>query len=96
MLPFRVILIGPIRAGKSTLSKSLAERLNLPRRSMDEISLSYYKEIGYDTELAKRLYENEGFLRHTAIGSHLKKKEMKVNNRREHRKFEGVRWLWSQ
>lgn len=57
---FKVILIGPIRAGKSTVGKLLAEKLGLPQRSMDKISGSLYDEIGYDRELAKRL-EKQGF-----------------------------------
>jgi shikimate kinase len=49
---FKVILIGPIRAGKSTLGKLLAERLNLPQRSLDIIFDSYLDGIGYDREHA--------------------------------------------
>ncbi len=54
---FKVILIGPIRAGKSAVGKLLAEKLGLPQCSMDKISGSLYDEIGYDRELAKRLEE---------------------------------------
>lgn len=57
---FKVILIGPIRTGKSTVGKLLAERLNLPQRSMDKISGAFYDEIGYDRELARRL-QTQGF-----------------------------------
>ena len=45
---FKVILIGPIRAGKSTVGKLLAEELNLPQRSLDVILDSYLDRIGYD------------------------------------------------
>ncbi len=57
---FKVILIGPIRAGKSAVGKLLAEKLGLPQRSMDKISGSLYDEIKYDRELAKRL-EKQSF-----------------------------------
>jgi shikimate kinase len=57
---FKVILIGPIRAGKSTIGRLLAERLNLPLRSMDNICGSFFDEIGYDRAHALRLKE-QGF-----------------------------------
>ncbi len=59
---YKVILIGPIRAGKSTVSKLLAERLDIPCRHMDGIRTGYYKEIGYDEGLAKQIHERDGFL----------------------------------
>src|SRR5215831_6408964 len=43
-----IILLGPIRAGKSTLGRLLAEALNVPQISMDELCWDYYKEIGFD------------------------------------------------
>jgi hypothetical protein len=52
---FKVILIGPIRAGKSTVGRLLAERLNLPLRSLDIIFDSYLDELGYDREHAAGL-----------------------------------------
>lgn len=52
---FKVILIGPIRAGKSTIGKLLAEWLNLPQRSLDIVFDSYLDEIGYDREHAAGL-----------------------------------------
>ncbi|MGA9997379.1 MAG: hypothetical protein WBP93_18315 [Pyrinomonadaceae bacterium] len=57
---FKVILIGPIRAGKSTIGRLLAGRLNLPQRSLDIIFDSYLDQIGYDREHAARL-KTEGF-----------------------------------
>jgi hypothetical protein len=57
---FKVILIGPIRAGKSTVGRRLAERLNLPLRSLDIIFDSYLDEIGYDREHAAGL-KTQGF-----------------------------------
>jgi shikimate kinase len=52
---FKVILIGPIRAGKSTVGKLLAERLNLPQRSLDIVFDSYLDRIGYDRKYAAGL-----------------------------------------
>ena len=43
-----VILIGPISAGKSTIARLLAEKLDLPHRALDDDRWNYYKEIGYD------------------------------------------------
>ena len=57
-----IILIGPIRAGKSTQGELLAEALQLPRWAMDEVRFGYYREIGYDEELAKEIEAKDGFL----------------------------------
>ena len=59
---FKVILIGPISAGKSTLSKLIAEKLGIPCRHMDQARIRYYKEIGYDDDLAGQIRGKEGFL----------------------------------
>ena len=56
-----IILIGPIRAGKSTLGKLLAEKLGLPQCSMDDLRWGYYKEIGYDETVQKQVEKQEGF-----------------------------------
>jgi shikimate kinase len=56
-----IILIGPIGAGKSTIGSLLAARIGLPQCSMDDRRWDYYKEIGYDEELAKHKRETEGF-----------------------------------
>ncbi len=56
-----VILIGPIGAGKSTIGALLASRLGLFQHSMDDRRWDYYKEIGYDEEVAKHKRETEGF-----------------------------------
>lgn len=52
---FKVILIGPIRAGKSTIGKLLSEKLNLPQRSLDIVLDSYLDGIGYDRKHAAEL-----------------------------------------
>ncbi len=57
-----IILIGPIRAGKTTVAGLLAKKLGLPQRSMDEFRWKYYQEKNYDEELAQQIREKEGFL----------------------------------
>jgi len=59
---FKVILIGPISAGKSTLSKLIAEKLGMPCRRMDQVRIRYYKEIGYDDDLAQQILSKHSFL----------------------------------
>ncbi len=54
-----IILIGPIGAGKSTIGELLSQQLGIPQVSMDDLRFQYYKEIGYDEELAK-LKRKEG------------------------------------
>src|SRR5947209_4011845 len=56
-----IILIGPIRAGKSTIANLLSERLKLPRYSLDDLFLQYFEEIGFDHNNAKQIHEREGF-----------------------------------
>jgi hypothetical protein len=56
-----IILIGPPGAGKSTLGTLLAEKLEAPQHSMDELRWDYYREIGYDPEVQKSLWEQQGF-----------------------------------
>lgn len=60
MLP-DIILIGPINAGKSTIGKLLASYLGIPQCSMDDWRWQYYKEIGYDENLAKQKQQTDGF-----------------------------------
>ena len=55
-----IILIGPIGAGKSTVGELLAKKLDILQVSMDDLRVSYYKEIGYDEEFAKHKREIEG------------------------------------
>lgn len=46
-----IILIGPIRAGKTTLSRLLAAELGVPCVHMDLLCWDYYREIGiYEAE----------------------------------------------
>lgn len=57
-----IVLLGPVRAGKSTLGNLLALRLHLPQTSIDELRWKYYKEIGYDEALAQEFRARGGFL----------------------------------
>lgn len=55
-----IILIGPMSAGKSTVARLLAEKLDLPQVSMDEVRWDYYEEIGFDKEVQKAISDSEG------------------------------------
>ena len=61
-MPSDIILIGPVRTGKSTVGRLLAERLGLPQIALDDWRWTYYKEIGYDEDLAKEIRQKGGFL----------------------------------
>jgi len=61
-MPADIVLIGPVRAGKSTLGKLLAEKLGLLQVSLDEVRYGYYKEIGYDENLAREIRRLGGFM----------------------------------
>jgi hypothetical protein len=56
-----IILIGPVRTGKSTLGRLLADKLGLPQVSLDELRWEYYKEVGYDEVLAREFLQRGGF-----------------------------------
>jgi hypothetical protein len=58
-MPDDIVLIGPVRAGKSTLGKLLADRLGLPQVSLDVLRVVYYKEIGFDEVHAQNLRKSE-------------------------------------
>src|SRR5262245_61488371 len=57
-----ILLLGPVRTGKSTLGRLLAQHLGVPCISLDEIRWRYYQEIGYNTELAQTIRQRGGFL----------------------------------
>ena len=54
-----IILIGPISAGKSTVARLLAEKLNLPQYAVDDFRWDYYDEIGYDKSLAAQIAQSD-------------------------------------
>jgi shikimate kinase len=51
-MPPSVTLLGPHRAGKTTVGKLLAGQLGLPLVHLDSVALDYGKEIGYSEEAA--------------------------------------------
>ena len=57
-----VVLIGPMRCGKSTQARLLAERLGLPRASIDATAWDYYLADGIDRAYAQRLATTDGEL----------------------------------
>jgi hypothetical protein len=56
-----IILIGPMRAGKSTLAQLLAEKLGIPRVSMDDGAVvgKYFEEAGFDADVARQFQQND-------------------------------------
>lgn len=56
-----IVLIGPPRAGKSTVGALLSDRLGIPQVKMDSVRFAYYREVGYDEAFAKQLYDTGGF-----------------------------------
>jgi shikimate kinase len=57
-----ILLLGPVRTGKSTLGSLLAQQLGVPQVSLDQLRWRYYEEIGYDAELARTIRQHGGFL----------------------------------
>lgn len=57
-----ILLIGPICAGKSTVSALLAEKLAIPHYAVDEQRWDLYREIGYSEDEASRIAHAEGIL----------------------------------
>jgi hypothetical protein len=50
-----IILIGPLGAGKTTVGHLLAEKLDLPFCSVDDVRAEYYQKLGYDNILASQI-----------------------------------------
>ena len=57
-----IIMIGPMKAGKTTVGKLLAEQLDLPHISLDRFEKQYTEPVGYDDTLAQKLQAEEGDL----------------------------------
>jgi shikimate kinase len=57
-----IVLLGPVSAGKSTQGRLLSAALARPQVSLDEERWRYYREIGYDDELAREIRQRGGFL----------------------------------
>jgi adenylate kinase family enzyme len=58
----KIILIGPVRTGKSTLAQLLSEKLDLPHISLDSVRWGYYREIGYRDEVAEHIRQTGGIV----------------------------------
>ncbi len=56
----RVVLIGPMKAGKTTVGRLVAERLVLPFVSLDELERDYVMAAGFDEQRAAFIREREG------------------------------------
>jgi hypothetical protein len=52
-----IILIGPVCTGKSTLAPLLADRLHVPRVSLDQLSLTSLAELGYGEATLRNLQQ---------------------------------------
>jgi adenylate kinase family enzyme len=57
-----ILLLGPVRTGKSTLGGLLAQELGVPQVSLDKLRKRYFAEIGYTDELAQTFRQAGGFL----------------------------------
>ena len=55
-----IVLIGPVGVGKTTVARCLAKRIDQPLISMDDVRDDYYRDLGYDANTAKLLYEKDG------------------------------------
>ncbi len=55
-----IIIIGPIRTGKSTICKELSEKLKKTHVDMDEQRQLMYPEMGYSEEIAEKEYDLNG------------------------------------
>jgi shikimate kinase len=64
-----IILIGPIGAGKTTVGHLLAEKLDLPFCSVDDVREAYYRKVGYDKNVASQIASSkeglQGVLRYS-------------------------------
>ena len=55
-----IVLIGPMKAGKSTVGKLLAERLDLPFVSLDDVERKYAQEAGRDPQVERDIWTERG------------------------------------
>ncbi len=62
MLSTPILFIGPVRAGKTTLAGLVAAELKLRHISLDDLRWNYFREVGYDDQLAKQIRAQGGFL----------------------------------
>lgn len=60
-MPSDIVLIGPMKAGKSTVAGLLGERLHLPVRKLDELCWDYYRAVGFDDKIFTQLRGDENY-----------------------------------
>jgi shikimate kinase len=69
-----LVIIGPPTVGKTTVSKLLAEKLGIPRVSMDDVLFTYFKEVGFDEDhwklVSEKLGRSAGYRYLKVFGSH--------------------------
>jgi len=58
--PLPIILIGPMKAGKTTVGRLLAEQLSCPFCSLDIYETRYAREIGFKERLAEQIRAEQG------------------------------------
>ncbi len=55
-----VVIIGPMAAGKTTVSQLVAARLRSPHVALDDVCRGYYEEAGYDRAHVEELLASQG------------------------------------
>jgi shikimate kinase len=58
-----IIFIGPLGAGKTTVGRFLAEKLDLSFCSVDDVRWAYYQKAGYDQTLASQIAASDQGIR---------------------------------
>ena len=57
-----IILIGPLKVGKTTIGKLLAKRLSCSYVSLDNLERSYTETVGFDGDIAATIQAHQGDL----------------------------------
>lgn len=73
-----IILIGASKAGKTTISRHLADALNWTPLDLDNLRWGYYAEAGYDAKKAQKIRAEGGL---TAIATYWKQFDDHAVNR---------------
>ncbi len=55
-----ILIIGPMAAGKTTVSELVAARFGIPHVAVDDVCRSYYEEAGYDRAHVEELLASQG------------------------------------
>jgi shikimate kinase len=59
-MPESIVLLGPWQAGKSTVGRLLAERLQMPFCDLPTKAGDYWGAAGFDRDMCRRLHQQEG------------------------------------